>query len=86
MFVVAFLVNVVCIYLFNRQKEKATVSSRFIFFFFLAVDTLVPFFYQSIICGGAPAFHYSLLISLFPAVIIWWSMKIRKETFSDGES
>ncbi len=75
MFVVAFLVNVICIYLFNRQKEKIAVSSRFLFLFFLAVDTLVPFFYQSIIFGGFPAFHYSLLIGFFPAGLIWLNIR-----------
>lgn len=77
MFVVAFIVNAICIYLFSRQQEKTAVSNWFLFLFFLAVDTLVPFFYQSIILGGVPAFHYSLLIGFFPAVIIWLNIRTK---------
>lgn len=79
MFIIALIVNVICIYLINRYKEKKNVSNRFIFLFFFAVDTLVPYLYQSFILGGVPAFHYSLLIGFFPAIIIRLSIKTKKE-------
>lgn len=85
MFIVALLINVFCIYLFNRRNDQKPVSNRFLFLFFWAVDTMVPFFFHSFILDGIPAFHYSLLMGFFPAVIIWWSMKIKKEASSDGE-
>lgn len=85
MFIVALLINVFCIYLFHRRNAQKPVSNRFLFLFFWAVDSIVPFLYHSFILGGVPAFHYTLLMGFFPAVIIWWSMKIKKEASSDGE-
>ena len=58
-------------------KEKKAISNRFIFLFFLGIDTLVPFFYHSFILGGAPPFHYSLLMGFFPTVIIWVSLRTK---------
>ncbi len=77
MFGVAFVVNVICIYLVNWRKEKKAISNRFTFLFFLGIDTLVPYFYHSFILGGAPPFHYSLLMGFFPAVIIWVSLRTK---------
>lgn len=79
MFVVALLANVICIYLITRRNATKPLSNRFLFLFFLMVDTMVPFFYQSFILGGVPAFHYSLLIGLFPALIIWLNLRTKGE-------
>lgn len=80
MFIVALLINVFCIYLFNRRKAQKLVSNRFLFLFFWAVDSMVPFFYHSFILGGAPAFYYTLLMGFFPAVIIRFSLKTKKRS------
>lgn len=82
MFVVALLANVICIYLINGQNDKKPVSNRFLFLFFWVVDTMVPFLYHSFILDGVPAFRYTLLMGFFPAVIIWFSLKTKKEAFS----
>lgn len=84
MFIVALLINVFCIYLFNRRNDQKPVSNRFLFLFFWTVDTMVPFLYHSFILGGVPAFHYTLLMGFFPAVIIWLSLKSQKGVNSNG--
>jgi hypothetical protein len=75
MFMVAFVINTCLVYLVSRIKGKRPISIWVVFIFFLVVDTFVPAVYQWFVLRGVPPVYISLLIGLFPAIIISLSLR-----------
>jgi hypothetical protein len=75
MFVVAFVVNVMAVFLISKQWLKGKISIWLIFALFWGIDTVVPLLYQLVFTAPSPL-HMALLLGFFPAVIIAVSMRL----------
>ena len=85
MFVLALIVNVACIYAFERHQLGKRMRPWFMFSFFLSVDSAVPYIYQRLVLGTAPGFVTSVAIGVLPAMIVWFSLREPKPVHGSYE-
>jgi len=81
MFVVAFVINIVLIFLASKKWVGGDIALWHVFLFFWVVDTAVILLYQLIFLSPMPL-PLALFVGLFPACIIAISMRFgyRKKT------
>lgn len=73
MFVVAFVVNIVLVFLVSRKWTRGRMVLWHVFLFFWIADTTVILLYQLLFLSPMPVL-LALLIGLFPALVIAVSM------------
>lgn len=81
MFIIAFFVNVVSVFIFSRIWKKKNIKLVTLFFAFFFIDTTVPIIYQSIFSHAMPL-KFALIIGFFPALIITLSLWLNRKTLS----
>jgi len=87
MFIVAFIVNVISVFLLSKVWAKNKTNIYILFCFFWFVDTAILLLYQFIFSHMMPI-HSALLMGVFPAIIITISFmgnnqKISKVLYDD---
>jgi hypothetical protein len=75
MFVVAFIVNVIGVFLISKKWLEGKISIWVIFALFWGIDAVVPFLYQLLVFGES-SLPVTLLLGFLPAVIIGVSMRL----------
>jgi len=75
MFIVAFVVNVLIVYFISKRWLQSKLRIGTLFALFWGVDTTVPWLYQLIFTSPSP-WYLALLLGLFPAVIITFSIRL----------
>ncbi|HET7294642.1 MAG TPA: hypothetical protein VFM88_19630 [Vicinamibacteria bacterium] len=75
MFVAAFLVNTIAVFVIGRRHQAGRFPLLAVFAVFWAVDTAVPWLYQALLLSPSPA-HLALLLGFFPAAIICLTMRM----------
>ncbi len=75
MFVVAFVVNSLTVFWIARRRVVNRMNLWMAFLIFWLIDAFVPWFYQTVVFGSS-FIPTALLLGLFPAVIIAFSIRM----------
>ena len=75
MFVVAFVVNSLTVFWIARRRVVNRMNLWMAFLIFWLIDAFVPWFYQTVVFGSS-FIPTALLLGLFPAVIIPFSIRM----------
>ena len=75
MFVVAFIVNSLTVFWIARRRVVNRMNLWMAFLIFWLIDAFVPWFYQTVVFGSS-FIPTALLLGLFPAVIIAFSIRM----------